>query len=163
MLAVLVVGLVATALVGQGRRAQMRDQFDDRYAAARVESLAELQANVDRYASIVSAASAFIVSSEQVTNREFEQFGRNLDAAAIADGVESIGFLEPVPWEERDRVAAEIAEHRPGFELQVGDVPRPLVFVTRSSSGPDHPAPSSPPTWCGPRHWNGHGYRERCP
>ena len=64
-LAVLLLGLAATSIAALGRRDQLDGEYESRYGLARLEAVGDLSAGVERYATVLRSAGAFITLSEE--------------------------------------------------------------------------------------------------
>jgi diguanylate cyclase (GGDEF)-like protein/PAS domain S-box-containing protein len=137
-LVVLVLGLTATLAAAAGRRDLAEEEFAARYGQARVAALRDLQAGVERYATVLRSAGAFITSSsDEVTNEEFTQYGRKLDLATNYPGMDAVGFIEPVAWDDRQAFADALAARGVVPEAPWEGPPHTLAVVVLRTNGGD--------------------------
>jgi diguanylate cyclase (GGDEF)-like protein/PAS domain S-box-containing protein len=137
VVAVLVLGMLATAIVGLGRRDQLHDEYEGRYRLARLGVVAELEAGVARYATVLRTTGGFIASSEDVTLDEFVRYGDLLDLESEYPAMASVAFVESVPWADREAFAATLASRVPGAQIETGDLPHELFVASLSTAGPE--------------------------
>jgi diguanylate cyclase (GGDEF)-like protein len=135
--AVLLVGLAATSIAALGRRDQLEGEYEARYQLARFEAVGELEAGVERYATVLRSAGAFITSSEEVTAEGFARYGRTLDLRANYPGMEAVVALTPVPWEDRASVADTITPEAGGPPIKIDGPPHPLAIVALQTGPQD--------------------------
>ena len=129
-LAVLLLGLAATSIAALGRRDQLDGEYESRYGLARLEAVGDLSAGVERYATVLRSAGAFITLSEDVTLDEFSRYGRTLDLRANYPGLEAVTYITPVEWADREAVASALAAQVPGVQPQIAGPPHQLALVT---------------------------------
>ena len=128
--------MLATVIVALGRRDQLHDEYEDRYRVARVEVVGDLEAGVERYATVLRTAGAFIVSSEDVTLDEFVRYGDILDLESEYPAMAAVAFVESVRGDDREAFAASLASRAPGATVDTGGLPHDLFVVTLSTAGP---------------------------
>jgi diguanylate cyclase (GGDEF)-like protein len=95
--AVVAIGLTATVLGASSRRTQLHEEYEARYGRARAEAVGDLVAGVERYATVLRSTSAFVSSSDDVTQGAFDRYGRALDLAERYPGIERVGYVRLVP------------------------------------------------------------------
>jgi diguanylate cyclase (GGDEF)-like protein len=136
VLVVLVTGAVLTVAISSLRRDELRGEYEARYRAERVQAMRALQIGVERYATVLRGTAGLMVSSEHVDLAEFSLYGRALALHANYPGIGRIGFLEAVPWDEREPFMAELRREVPGAIDEVAAEPHELAIVTLMTGGP---------------------------
>lgn len=135
---ILALGGVTTVAIALDRRDSVRSAHEARNLERRRGVARDLQFGLERYAIVLRGMSAFLTSSDEVSLQEFRQYGRSLRLDTVFPGLNDIGYFVPVPWEERDTFAAELARVTPNAQLQVSEPPHELVVATLLVHGTEH-------------------------
>ncbi len=128
--AVVVVGVVGSALIAKGWAstvARQRDERLDRTATARTVTISSALAN---YESALQAARSLYLASNSISRREFSAFARSLDLRDRYPGLQAIGWRSVVTDDEVDEfVARNRADGEPAFTIRPPGR-RPVYYVT---------------------------------
>ncbi|HSK35185.1 MAG TPA: CHASE domain-containing protein, partial [Actinomycetota bacterium] len=128
--AVVVVGVVGSALIARGWAstvARQRDERLDRTATARTVTTSSALAT---YESALQAARSLYLASETISRREFSIFARSLDLKDRYPGLQAIGWRSVVTDDEADEfVARNRADGEPSFAIRPPGR-RPVYYVT---------------------------------
>lgn len=140
--AVVLVGVVGSALLAQGWKSTVdhqRDERLDRTATARTVTISGALAN---YESALQAARSPWLASHAVSRAEFNAFARSLDLTDRYPGLQAIGWRTVVTDDQADEfVARNRADGEPTFTIRPPGR-RPLYYVT-TLSYPRIPSSSS--------------------
>jgi diguanylate cyclase (GGDEF)-like protein len=128
--AVVVVGVVGSALIAKGWAstvARQRDERLDRTATTRTVTISSALAN---YESALQAARSLYLASDSISRREFSIFARSLDLRDRYPGLQAIGWRSVVTDDEVDEfVARNRADGEPTFTIRPPGR-RPVYYVT---------------------------------
>ena len=140
--AVVLVGVVGSALLAQGWKSTVdhqRDERLDRTATARTVTISGALAN---YESALQAARSLWLASNAVSRAEFNAFARSLDLTDRYPGLQAIGWRTVVTDDQADEfVARNRADGEPTFAIRPPGR-RPVYYVT-TLSYPRIPSSSS--------------------
>ena len=140
--AVVLVGVVGSALLAQGWKSTVdhqRDERLDRTATARTVTISGVPAN---YESALQAARSLWLASHAVSRAEFNASARSLDLTDRYPGLQAIGWRTVVTDDQADEfVARNRADGEPTFTIRPPGR-RPLYYVT-TLSYPRIPSSSS--------------------
>jgi len=131
--AVVLVGVVGSALLAQGWKSTVdhqRDERLDRTATARTVTISGALAN---YESALQAARSLWLASHAVSRAEFNAFARSLDLTDRYPGLQAIGWRTVVTDDQADEfVARNRADGEPTFTIRPPGR-RPLYYITTLS------------------------------
>jgi diguanylate cyclase (GGDEF)-like protein len=131
--AVVLVGLVGSALLAQGWKSTVNHQRDerlDRTATSRTVTISGALAN---YESALQAARSLWLASSSVSRAEFNAFARSLDLSDRYPGLQAIGWRTVVTDDKAaEFVARNRADGEPGFAIRPPGR-RPVYYVTTLS------------------------------
>lgn len=118
-MAVVVVGVVGSALIAKGWAStvtRQRDERLDRTATTRTVTISSALAN---YESALQAARSLYLASDSLSRREFNTFARSLDLKDRYPGLQAIGWRSVVTDDEADElVARNRADGEPAFTIR---------------------------------------------
>lgn len=143
--AVVLVGVVGSALLAQGWKSTVdhqRDERLDRTATARTVTISGALAN---YESALQAARSLWLASNAVSRAEFNAFARSLDLTDRYPGLQAIGWRTVITDDQADEfVARNRADGEPTFTIRPPGR-RPVYYVTTLSYPriPSFPATST--------------------
>ena len=136
VLLVLVAGAGLTVVLSSLRRDQLLDEYEARYRVEQVQATRAIQTGIERYATVLRGAAGFIVSSGEVDMAEFLRYGRAMALNTNYPGIGRVGFVQAVPWNERDGFMATLQDRVPGAIDRVNGPPHELAIVTLMTDGP---------------------------
>jgi PAS domain S-box-containing protein len=117
-LAVLTIGLVATALVSVELRRTIATQDRERFTAAAENLHDTIRARLETYIAILRASAGLMAAADGPTAHEFRAFVDRLGLQQRYPGIQGIGYTARIPAAELESVvAAERREGRPNFRV----------------------------------------------